>query len=89
MTKIKKFCLVLIMAIVLAFGLCGCEDEYIPKSQDDSNSLFKVVYGQGTNEDVLVDKETGVMYLSIARCGTTPLYNADGSLKVWRGDNND
>ena len=88
MTKIKKFCLVLIMAIVLAFGLCGCEDEYIPKSQDDSNSLFKLVYSQGA-KDVLVDKETGVMYLSIARGGTTPLYNADGSLKVWREDNND
>lgn len=89
MTKIKKFCLVLIMAIVLAFGLCGCEDEYIPKSQDDSNSLFKLVYSQGYNKDVLVDKETGVMYLSIACGGTTPLYNADGSLKVWREDNND
>lgn len=55
----------------------------------DSNSLFKVVYSQGTNKDVLVDKETGVMYLFIARGGTTPLYNADGSLKVWREDNND
>lgn len=89
MTKIKKFCLVLIMAIVLAFGLCGCEDEYILKSQDDSNSLFKIVYIQDTNKDILVDKETGVMYLTIARGGTTPLYNADGSLKVWREDNND
>lgn len=88
MTKIKKFCLVLIMAIVLAFGLCGCEDGYIPKSQDDSNSLFKLVYSQGA-KDVLVDKETGVMYLSIAWGGITPLYNADGSLKVWREDNND
>lgn len=29
------------------------------------------------------------MYLSIAWGGITPLYNADGSLKVWREDNND
>lgn len=88
MTKIKKFCLVLIAVIVLAFGLCGCEDKDVMESLYSDNSLFEVVHSQG-GRDVLVDKETGVMYLSIVRCGTTPLYNADGSLKVWREDNND
>lgn len=82
MIKIKKLCLALIAVIVLAFGLCGCEDKDVMESLYGDNSLFEVVHSQG-GRDVLVDKETGVMYLSIARGGVTPLYNTDGSLKVW------
>lgn len=52
------------------------------KSLYADNSLFEVVHSQG-GWDVLVDKETGVMYLSIVYGGVTPLYNTDGSLKVW------
>lgn len=88
MIKIKKLCLALIAVIVLAFGLCGCEDKDVMESLYSDNSLFEVVYSQGCR-DVLVDKETGVMYLSLALGGITPLYNTDGSLKVWREDNND
>lgn len=82
MIKIKKLCLALIAVIVLAFGLCGCEDKDVMKSLYADNSLFEVVHSQG-GRDVLVDKETGVMYLSIVYGGVTPLYNTDGSLKVW------
>lgn len=38
------------------------------------------------NSTVFYDKETKVMYVSIYKGGCTPLYNADGTLKLYGGD---
>ena len=78
----KAICAILI--IVLCFCLCGCgreTGEYFTQSQ-----RFPIISGHNPNapyyETIIVDKETGVMYLtvySMYQFGITPLLNADGS----------
>lgn len=78
----KVICAILI--IVLCFSLCGCgkkEGENFTESE-----RFTIVSGYNANapyyEAIIVDKETGVMYLtmySMYQFGITPLLNADGT----------
>lgn len=42
----------------------------------------KRIKGTGTMLTIIVDKETGVNYLSLTNGGITPLLNADGSISV-------
>ncbi len=84
----KVICAILI--IVLCFCLCGCgrgAGEYFTKSQ-----RFLIVSGSNESapyyETIIVDKETGVMYLAVycaSHFGITPLLNADGSPMLVEG----
>ena len=45
-----------------------------------------VVVLSGAKDDIYVDTTTGVLYFRTWGIdGFTPLYNADGSLKIWDG----
>ena len=84
----KAICAILI--IVLCFFLCGCgreAGEYFTQSQ-----RFQIVSGHNADapyyETIIVDKETGVMYLTVNstyQFGITPLINADGSPMLAEG----
>lgn len=78
----KAICAILI--IVLCFFLCGCGRETGENFTDSER--FTIVSGSSANapyyEAIIVDKETGVMYLTVHskyQFGITPLLNADGS----------
>lgn len=43
---------------------------------------IKRIKGTGTMLTIVVDKETGVNYLSLTNGGITPLLNADGSIVI-------
>lgn len=77
----------LITIILIVLLLTGCSmDETI--TEYENQRIFKRVSDEGYGE-VLVDKETGVMYW---RAYTTKvltlLVNPDGTPRIWNGDLN-
>lgn len=73
-----------ILIIVLCFFLCGCGRE--TGENFTESGRFTIVSGSSLDapycETIIVDKETGVMYLTVYamhQFGITPLLNADGS----------
>lgn len=87
--KNKILTFVLIMASILGLiGLTGCNNVINPdevlNSPDSKLVDFEIIednyYGF-----ILVDKNTNVMYywLGTSVGGITPIYNADGSLKLY------
>ena len=75
-------------------GLAGCAsnsvsnffsclaNDFTVVEEKESNSLLGNNYSQ-----IIYDNETKVEYLIIYdgyRCGITPLYNADGTVKVYK-----
>lgn len=86
----KKIALIIItLAAVLA--MAGCElpveaKDNAPKVEDYVNML---VVCSNISEKLVYDNNTGVMYYqysySRSNCGMTPIYNADGTLKIYEG----
>ena len=89
----KKKILLLTTSVILSMGLMGCA------SNSASNSLrclvndFTVVEEKennsflGARSQIIYDNETKVEYLIIYdsyRCGITPIYNTDGTVKVYQ-----
>lgn len=90
-----------ITAMILALGLCvsmsGCSDDetdvngkpveygYFIELESDGN--MKIVYDRETKVKYYIyDAENGVGE-SCRHCfGITPIYNADGSLQVYKGE---
>ena len=88
-TRIKKT--VVMAAIAMCFLLAGCggEKDVEDVESEFANKYFDLheIYKKGCNR-VVYDKNTGVMYFlesSGYRFGITPIYNADGSLKLYDG----
>lgn len=88
-----KKILAIILIVIMTFGLTACDGK-------DSNVInidrvlatpnldlvdFEIV-DYNFYEAILVDRNTGVMYVWFtADCGgITPLYNADGTLKIYK-----
>ena len=88
-----KKILAIILIVIMTFGLTACDGK-------DSNVInidrvlatpnldlvdFEIV-DYNFYEAILVDRNTGVMYVWFTTdCGgITPLYNADGTLKIYK-----
>lgn len=78
----KIICVILV--VVLVAMLCGCGRK-VGEGFTESGR-FVIVSGDNYNapyyENIIVDKETGVMYLVVyksSHLGIIPLLNADGS----------
>ena len=57
-----------------------------------NNEYFNlvVIYKDSSSTEIAYDKNTGVMYYiksNFYAYGITPIYNADGSLKLYEGEN--
>ncbi len=57
-----------------------------------NNEYFNlvVIYEDSSSTEIAYDKNTGVMYYiksNFYAYGITPIYNADGSLKLYEGEN--
>lgn len=85
----KKKILAVVLGLTLCFGMTGCTnvvniDEKI-KSPNSKLCDFEVVE---TNfyVAILVDKNTNVLYYWIQGDSMTPIYNSDGTVKLYEGE---
>lgn len=92
MVKIKKFLLTSIIALSICFGITSCTkgEDIEPTEFILGNKYFDLVkiYGGGCDGDIVYDKNTNVLYYIIYdadRLGITPIYNSDGSVKLYEG----
>jgi len=89
----KRLILVLTTALMCGMMFVGCKTTVT----DANNSIYQSAFNQFTvveerknamygTIDIMYDKDTKVMYYMITsayRCGITPIYNADGSVKIY------
>lgn len=85
----KKKILSLMIALSMVLCITGC-DHLEDKSEDmGNNSPFFTIY-KGVDVYIYVDKETNVQYVMVNNgrggVGFQPLYNADGTLKLYQGE---
>ena len=86
----KKKLLAVCLTSVFLFNLTGCDDReslangYIASPNSDIID-FEVVDENFSGGTILVDKNTKVLYYWVRsqRGGITPIYNSDGSLKLY------
>lgn len=88
----KKILLVFLTILLMVIFLTGCDSSATRNGQDN----FMVVDNEYiqletlSNNDgcvIAYDKETKVMYMCVSgysEMGITPIYNADGSLKLYQ-----
>lgn len=85
----------LILALVIAL-LSGCSKGNSAEARRICN--FRKLYGDvdvgvGTiPSDIYVDTLTGILYVSVCGhliSGFSPIYNTDGTLKIWEGWKNE
>lgn len=75
----------IVFALLFCICICSCTKEYTKEEVLKTDDRMIYVYSTPTLS-VAMDKETGVEYL-LYHCGSqsggvTPLFNADGTLKV-------
>lgn len=86
----KKKVLTIILAIFLCLETVGCGERYVPEVDSFYGNKYidLVIIYENTNygTKVCYDRNTKVMYFmktSIYQFGITPIYNTDGSLKLY------
>lgn len=92
-TKMMKKSLIILLLINLCiiFTSCSSDDVDSIAAREICNfvRIFKNVYvGFETSVDIFVDINSGVIYIYIRtdQYRICPIYNTDGSLKIWRGE---
>ena len=88
----KKKILLLTTSVILSMGLAGCASNSASNSFSCLANDFTVVEEKESNflgdySKIIYDNETKVEYLIIYdgyRCGITPIYNADSTVKVYQ-----
>lgn len=82
---VKKILSIVILAIFVSVLLTGCNYAVVTDEKPKGNyeSTF-VKVEEGYNYFIAYDKDTKVMY-RIVSYGCDPLFNSDGSLKIWEG----
>ena len=90
----KKKILVVALALVLCFGMTGCtKGDIEPESSCLANKYIDLVTIYKDDKygiEVLYDKNTKVMYFvkwSDYQFGITPIYNSDGTVKLYDEEN--
>lgn len=91
----KKKTLAVALGLILCFGMgiTGCtKGDIEPESSILGNKyidLVTIYKDDGHNTEVLYDKNTKVMYFlkrSGYQFGITPIYNSDGTVKLYDGE---
>lgn len=86
----KKIALI-ITTLVTVLVMTGCE---VPTEAKDNTSKVEdyinmIRVCSNADEQIFYDNNTGVMYYqyywSRCCCGLTPIYNTDGTLKIYEG----
>lgn len=86
----KKKVLTIILAIFLCLGTVGCGEKDVPEVDNIYGNkyidLVTIYQSDNAGTYVCYDRNTTVMYFiksSGYKFGITPIYNADGSLKLY------
>ena len=89
----KKKILAVVLGLTLCFGMIGCSKGDIePETSNLANKyidLVTIYKDDNYNIEVLYDKNTKVMYFvkrGSDRFGITPIYNSDGTVKLYDGE---
>lgn len=89
----KKKILAVVLGLTLCFGMTGCtKGDIEPESSCIANKyidLVTIYKDDNYNTEVLYDKNTKVMYFVIwsgHQFGITPIYNSDGTVKLYDGE---
>ena len=92
----KKKILAVVLGLTLCFGMTGCtKGDIEPENSDIGNkyidlvTIYKGDYKDDERTEVLYDKNIKVMYFvkrSDYRFGITPIYNSDGTVKLYDGE---
>lgn len=89
----KKKILAVALGLTLCFGMTGCtkgdiesENSALANKYIDLVTIYK---DDDYNTEILYDKNTKVMYFvkwSNYQFGITPIYNSDGTVKLYDGE---
>lgn len=79
----KKRVLAIILCMTITLGVVECSSNNCRNSAEE-NMLETI--DRDTSYEIFYDKDTKVMYYRAYRGGVTPMYNADGTLRVYVGD---
>lgn len=89
----KKKILAVILGLTLCLGMTGCaKGDIEPEGSRLANKyidLVTIYKDDDYNTEVLYDKNTKVMYFvawSNYQFGITPIYNSDGTVKLYDGE---
>ena len=89
----KKKILAVVLGLTLCFGMTGCtKGDIEPESSCFANKyidLVTIYKGDNYSTEVLYDKNTKVMYFakwSSHQFGITPIYNSNGTVKLYDGE---
>lgn len=89
----KKKILAVVLGLTLCFGMTGCtKGDIEPESSCLANKyidLVTIYKNDDYRTKVLYDKNTKVMYFvqwSSSQFGITPIYNSDGTVKLYDGE---
>ena len=89
----KKKILAVVLGLILCFGMTGCtKGDIEPESSRFANKyidLVTIYKDDNYNTEVLYDKNTKVMYFVVRsgnQFGITPIYNSDGTVKLYEGE---
>ena len=89
----KRKILTVALGLTLCFGMTGCtKGDIEPESSRLANKyidLVTIYKDDNHNTKVLYDKNTKVMYFvkwSGYQFGITPIYNSDGTVKLYDGE---
>ena len=89
----KRKILAVALGLAFCFGMTGCtKGDIEPESSRLANKyidLVTIYKDDNHNTKVLYDKNTKVMYFVIwsgYQFGITPIYNSDGTVKLYDGE---
>ena len=90
----KKKIIAVTLGLALCFGMTGCtKGDIEPESSSLANKyidLVTIYKDNNCNTEVLYDKNTKVMYFvkhTDYQFGITPIYNSDGTVKLYDEEN--
>ena len=91
----KKKILAVVLGLTLCLGMTGCstKGDIEPKSSILGNKyidLVTIYRDNDNNTEVAYDKNTKVMYFfkqNVYQFGITPIYNSDGTVKLYDEEN--
>lgn len=80
---IKALSVCAVIGIMAAASVClsGCEE--VEADSCEGLVAIKADYSYGIKFVIMYDYRTGVMYATNSNGGITPLYNPDGSLRIY------
>lgn len=73
--------------VIVVSGLPIWQNENIVESDSIVHCINPSTVSTTNDDRIIYDKSTKVMYISRgAGCAYTPMYNADGTLRIWDGE---